>query len=215
MYVLFLVIAWLLAPMLSRMPRNVYHKPKGARYAFGSTITAIHRAKASGHDSIDLDMTLDKQGNRWVNHWRLLQIKDSWRIAGARVSRKLGIDELSTAAVRRMRSPWGRILSAYDAMVECRKVGIIPCFEVKPDRRGRVYDVKWWRAFRRFCDKHGFDPVIMSLPMGSHGRRCLQAAHDAGFRTMWLWRPGSVNPPFVDYVKSRPGRGIYAVQKES
>ena len=190
----------------------VGHKPKGKPYAFGCNPAAIRRAADAGKVGIDLDLTVNKQGKGYCNHWSPLFTKDKWRDPLGKIPKSRTIGQLTNAQCDRLRyrDPVSKrdevFMSAKYAAKKCRDAGVIPCYEAKGSKQLRSVD--WWRRFKADMDEVGVVPVVMALP----GRRtALKAAHDAGLVTVWLWRDtpsGRKIPAWVDLVKSHR-RDIY------
>lgn len=189
---------------------RVAHKPHGKPYAYGCNPAAIRRADRLGFDGIDLDHRTNAEGHGWCFHQANPTRRDGWRDPAGIVTTSTPILAMSDADCGRLRYQDQRSMSVRDAMILCRALGLIPCFE---DKTFTGESVEYWRGVKELADSLGIVPVIMSLP-GSRsvpGARKLRAAHDAGLITMWLWRVGSKVPPFVDLVKSHAGRPIYKV----
>lgn len=197
---------------------HVAHKPHDKPYAYGCTEAAIRRYAAHGFDGVDLDLTVNADGTPMVNHWGYPIKRDAWFDPTKSISPETRISDLTDEQCDLLRykdedGVLHPMLSARDAMVICKTVGIIPCFEAKYDPRGLFYKIDFWKKFKTDADSIGIVPVIMSLPGSTKmrsGQRKLAAAHVAGLVTMWLWRSGHPTPPAnIDLVKSHSGRPIY------
>jgi hypothetical protein len=178
----------------------VYHKPKDKPYAYGCNRGIIIDSSAAKADYEGID--LDPKG----------EINDSHSIA-----------KLPDSAIKRLRVDYNGtkrgIKTARQLAVYCRDATprkLIPCFEVKSS--AKFLSEQWWKDYFLATVPKDSTPIIMSLPTGAnnYGIRKLAAAHDVGLPTMLLWREDC--RPYmkgwqnhVDLVKSRPGRGIYAV----
>lgn len=193
------------------MPKRVYHKPPNKPYAYGCTEAAIKRAHAMQYDAIDLDVTWSADDVRMVNHWAQLVKMDAWHDPRGVHGNEANVNRIEATVLKRFTSPYGELLSVYEALGHCEDVGIIPCLELKTDRLNRDRDLRLAKRFRAQCDRHGWDPVMMTEPRSGKGIQALKVHHAAGFRTMWLWRgsyPARYDK-YLTYVKSRPGHGIY------
>lgn len=199
---------------MTQVNLRVYHKPHGRPYAYGSTRNALNRAKRSGKNGVDIDVTANAATRPVWNHWRFPLRQDAWRDPKGQIPHNKPIDHMTDAEIRRVTSRFGEMLFVRTAMGECNKRGLTPCLEMKNDPRHLFYTVEWYEYLKVVADEVGSNPIIMSLPGQNHaGAKKLEAAHAAGFRTMWLWR-GPYDPAydrFLTYVKSRPGHGIYKV----
>lgn len=189
---------------------RVYHKPKGKPYAYGSVESAIVRARRRGYVGIDSDHRRSAQGTGHIAHQANPTRRDGWHDPSGNITDSDAFLNLTDAELSRLRYQGEPMLTLREWLILCKREGRIPCIE---DKTFTGEPVEYWRSVKVMADEIGVIPVIMSLP-GSRsvpGTRKLKAAHDAGLVTMWLWRPGSKVPPFVDLVKSHAGRPIYRV----
>jgi len=204
---------------------HVYHKPTGVPYAHGCNRESIRdAARTERWDGIDLDINPNKELTPFVHHQLYPTKKDAWydpkhHINDSHSCRKLSDEQMSRLRVR-YQGVSRPILTARQAAVFCRDVNhgpLIPCFEAK-GRHPCYLDPHWW--YREFVKgiPGSCHVVIMTLPgTRDFGLQKLEAAHEAGLPTMWLWRgetAATKSKAFrdaVDLVKSRPGRGIYRI----
>jgi hypothetical protein len=206
---------------------RIGHKPKGSPYAHFCNREAIRDfARKPGIIGVDLDTQPNKEGTPFVHHQAHPTKNDAWFDPQHKINDSHHCRTLDDAQMHRLRVRYqGKdrpILTAHQAAGFCLTVRggpLVPCFEAKGQDR-RYLDPDWW--FEKFV--RGWDaklqPVIMTLPGtggGSVGLNKLEAAHEVGLPTMWLWRGKTAvteSQAFrdaVDLVKSRPGRGIYRV----
>jgi hypothetical protein len=203
----------------------VYHKSGKQQYAHGCNRGAIENASASRLDfeGIDLDLNVSMDKTAWGSHNRNPTRGDAWYDPKGIINDTSSIPRLLDSQVQRLRVDFeGRvrgIKTARQLAVICRDAKprrLIPCFEVKAS--GQFLSARWWEEYFLDSMPTNATPIIMSLPTGANnfGIRKLAAAHSVGLPTMLLWREDC--RPFmkgwenhVDLVKSRPGRGIYAV----
>lgn len=193
---------------------RVYHKPDGKSYAYGCNHRAILRAKRLGCVGHDGDRRVNKEGHGYFSHNPNPTRNDAWFDPKGIINDGTPILRMSDTECDRMRFRFDGdllpLLSDRAYLEACKAAGIIPCVEDKTAGQS----VEHWREFKRLADEIGVVPVIMSLPgVGGAGERRLRTAHEAGLVTMWLWRPGSTVPDFVDLVKSHRKRPIYRVSK--
>lgn len=216
--------------MPANQPHRVAHKPRRLNghkvpYAYGCNPAAITRAKQHDYDAIDLDLRVLASRTPGkipaalaiCDHWPYPLKQDAWFDPAGKLSPDRPIHKINYDEAMRLRYRDGKTLqpmmTARWAMVLCKRVHIQPCFEAKSDPRGVFYDPEWWADFKAMGHSVHVEPIIMSLPGGGTGIKKLAAAHEAGLTTMWLWRgayPASYNR-HIDFVKSRPGHGIYRV----
>lgn len=202
----------------------VYHKAHDASYASGCNFETVRVASAAAADfeGIDLDMNISADLTPWCCHWGHPTRADDWYDPKGKINDSHSLSKLHDVDINRLvvdyRGKPRPIRTAYEMSRFCRDITprrLIPCFEAKTHSKFLSED--WWEVFRTKCAK-GSTPIIMSLPTGRNdfGIRKLAAAHAVGLPTMLLWREDC--RPYmkgweahVDLVKSRPGRGIYAV----
>ena len=202
----------------------VYHKAKAQSYASGCNYETIRVASASKLDfeGIDLDINVSAQETPWGSHNTHPTRGDAWYDPKKILNDESSIPKLMDAEINRLvvdyRGAKRPIRTAYELAKFCRDIKprkLIPCFEAKTS----AYFLKewWWEQFKKRCAA-GSTPIVMALPTGANnfGIRKLAAAHAVGLPTMLLWRNDCL--PYmkgweahVDLVKSRPGRGIYAL----
>jgi len=202
----------------------VYHKAHDQSYASGCNYETIRVASASKLDfeGIDLDLNISADLTPWGCHWGHPTRSDDWYDPKHQINDSHSLSKLKDVDINRLvvdyRGAKRPIRTAYELSKFCRDIKprkIIPCFEAKT--HAKFLSEAWWEGFKKRCAA-GSTPVIMALPTGANnfGIRKLAAAHAVGLPTMLLWRTDCM--PYmkgwenhVDLVKSRPGRGIYAV----
>lgn len=177
-----------------------YHKPHGKPYAYGSTLPRLQAVARDGFDLVDLDLTLDRDGNGYVNHSAQPMLKDAWRDPirkSKRMDHRKGIRSMTPAQARRLVSPWGHIMSMGWAIKVCARLGMFPMVEAK-GKDPRFFSVAWWRRFK--ARQQGRPFAVAALPgSGRAGVRKLKAAHAAGIPTVWLYR-GPVPAEVLEFV---------------
>jgi len=212
---------------LDKKNGRIYHKPKGTPYAHGCNRESIRdAARKPGVIGIDLDINPNEQGTPFVHHQPYPTKRDAWFDPKGHINDSHHCRTLTDAQMKRLRVKYQGanrpILTAKSAAIFCLDVKggpLIPCFEAKGQDR-RYNDPDWW--FEEFVKgwSSKLQPVIMTLPGtggGAAGLRKLHAAHEVGLPTMWLWRGETAVTKSAEWryavnlVKSRPGRGIYAV----
>ena len=202
----------------------VYHKSREMSYAAGCNFETIRVASASSSDyeGIDLDLNVSMEKTAWGTHNTHPTRGDAWYDPKKLINDSHSIVKLPDSDINRLvvdyRGDQRPIRTAQELAKFCRDVKprkLIPCFEAK--HSGQFLKEEWWEEFKKSMPA-GSTPIIMSLPVGKNnfGIRKLAAAHAVGLPTMLLWREDA--RPYmpgwekhVDLVKSRPGRGIYAV----
>src|SRR4029078_4417043 len=168
---------------------------------------------------------MDKTG--WGSHTPHPTRGDAWYDPKRIINDQNSIPKLLDSQIARLRVQYqGKtraIKTATQLASYCRDAQprrLIPCFEVKSS--GHFLSEKWWEEYFLAKVPRDAQPIIMALPTGANnfGIRKLAAAHAVGLPTMLLWREDC--RPYmrgwenhVDLVKSRPGRGIYAVWRSS
>jgi hypothetical protein len=203
----------------------VYHKPKDKPYAYGCNrgIIIDSSAAKADYEGIDLDLNVSLEKTPWGTHGTHPTRGDAWYDPKGEINDSHSIAKLPDSAIKRLRVDYNGtkrgIKTARQLAVYCRDATprkLIPCFEVKSS--AKFLSEQWWKDYFLATVPKDSTPIIMSLPTGAnnYGIRKLAAAHDVGLPTMLLWREDC--RPYmkgwqnhVDLVKSRPGRGIYAV----
>jgi len=203
----------------------VYHKAAKEQYAHGCNKGTIENASKSKLDfeGIDLDLNVSMDKTAWGSHNTHPTRGDAWYDPKRIINDQNSIPKLLDSQIARLRVQYqGKtraIKTATQLASYCRDAQprrLIPCFEVKSS--GHFLSEKWWEEYFLSKVPRDAQPIIMALPTGANnfGIRKLAAAHAVGLPTMLLWREDC--RPYmrgwenhVDLVKSRPGRGIYAV----
>lgn len=167
-----------------KYPLTIFHKKKSQRYYFEDSYRGINFADAHGATAIDLDCTITKDGVIIVNHWSDIH-KNSYH---GKVPAHAHVEDLNWDVVKTLKNPAGYVIRrAVDAIAHCKSKDIIPCFEVKGDKR-----FEHASTYKQLVDasiKHNWPILIMTLPhVGGkqHGYKRLAAAKAAGLHTMVL-----------------------------
>ncbi len=171
---------------------HVYHKSRLASYDSSNSLAGIRLAWQKGYEGIDLDLSMDSDGLAWCKHPPLGRAKP--------------FAKMTTAEIKR-RTPPALSLSA--GLAECKRLHLTACLEVKGDRR---FTLDYFLRLRKWCDQHKVEPIIMTLPQGKHGIEIMQAAHHAGFRTMWLWRGAIPESHYAHLTYVKKGARVYRVE---
>lgn len=201
----------------------VYHKARGDSYASACNFESIRVASAHTADfeGIDLDINVSADKTPWGCHWGHPTRSDDWYDPKKQINDSHSLSKLRDVDINRLvvnyRGKKRPIRTAPELAKMCRDAEprqLIPCFEAKTSKWFLNDD--WWQKFKTSMPT-GSTPIVMALPTGAnnYGIRKLAAAHEVGLPTMLLWREGAELmvgwKNHVDLVKSRPGRGIYAV----
>ena len=195
--------------------RRIWHKPSNRPYAYGNSLHGIHAAKQARAWGIDMDAHVTKDGIIVVTHWPRLMLRDAYRPAASRLGRLRRVQSMTLEQVHQLRSPWGRPLTAVEALNQTHKRGLRLCLEVKEDRAFETATT--YASLARRCERLGISPALVyvmtlsNLGSGDAPLRRLRAAKAAGFSTVLLahsqvpsyWTLGA-SP--IDYVRGPRAR---------
>lgn len=182
---------------LKSIRARIGHVARGQGYHVGNSIRGIRAYSRRGYRYADFDVLLTKEGIAVCTHWQR-PLMHGFHDPQGKLNRRTKVADMTLAQVLRLRTEDGnyRINTVRRMRLECRRRGVIPCWELKPDNR--------WRFVR--THGHNFRAGERVMVIGVRPRwDWLKPASKRGLWTIVLWRghlPADV-APYVDYVKAR------------
>lgn len=160
----------------------VFHLKHPRKKHESNSLRGIAEAKRRGYDEIDIDMTMDAEGNIYGNHWPRPMIHDGFRDPLRRMPKTMRIDDMTPAQVRRLvavtRGRVYRIQRIERLMRSCARKGIGVVLEPKGTR---FRDDAIWRHLSAVADDLGAHVRVYGFDDES-----LAAAKRAGFKVRAL-----------------------------
>jgi hypothetical protein len=183
-------------------PLTIFHKRKSQPYYFEDSFRGIAYAAKRGATAIDLDCTITKDKVIIVNHWEDIA-KGHFVDPHHVIPKHAKVSNLTWDEVSRLENHQGyKIRRAVDAIAYCKSKKIIPCFEVKGDKR--FENPETYKQLHDASIAHNWPIIIMTLPhVGGkqHGYKRLAAAQEAGLNTMVLVNVTKFGRGFVPTVQ--------------
>lgn len=126
--------------LLPRTRGPIYHVPHGTPYHEENSVRGVDKGASLGFPRIDIDISMDADGNLRANHWGPLMLLDGFRdpVRPTR-SKKTPIYKLSELEVDRLVAPGGYKCQHLEVILQrCKTKHIVPVLEPKcvtPDPR--------------------------------------------------------------------------------
>ncbi|TCJ28956.1 hypothetical protein [Nocardioides jejuensis] len=189
-------------------PLLIAHKPEWRTYRFYNGADGPARVARTGANAWDNDTCVDGDDVQQSNHWPVPGVHEGFRAGD--VARHARLDRLRSVVVARLRTDRGRtrIPTCAEQLIEGKKHGVTPCFEIK------TWTEAGLRRLKADADAAGVPLVIMGQP----GRvDALRFGHEIGCVTILLTR-GVVPADWGDFLTYAKGsaaacRGIPAVAR--